>query len=250
MNKYITEVVVDAVDSALNAQKAGANRIELCDNLIEGGTTPSYGMLAVLRELLDIDIHVMIRPRGGDFLYSHVEFEVMKRDIVAAKQLGANAVVFGILTKDGHIDKVRTQELLELAHPLSVTFHRAFDSAKDPFEALDDLIEIGVSRLLTSGQEATALQGANTIKALKAQANGKITIMPGSGINPENITELANITNCNEFHFSGKTTIKSHMEFSKTLNVGRKQDDDANDRQIASTKIIKSIIDKLNTVTF
>src|SRR5688572_20212403 len=148
------EVCSDSVEGARAAQQGGAQQVELCDNLIEGGTTPSAGTIAVARQQLDIELNVMIRPRGGDFCYSELEFEVMKYDIQQARQLGANGVVIGLLNGDGSVDRERTEALVKLARPLRVTFHRAFDMSRDPQTALETLIELGLDRVLTSGQEA------------------------------------------------------------------------------------------------
>jgi copper homeostasis protein len=168
----IFEVCIDSVEGALAAQQGGAQRVELCDNLVEGGTTPSIGTIEVACRSASLGVNVMIRPRGGDFVYSDLEMDVMKADILAAKKCGANGVVFGLLKPNGRIDKPRTRELIELARPMSVTFHRAFDLCRDPGEGLDDLIELGVDRLLTSGQNADALSGADCIKALVTQSKG------------------------------------------------------------------------------
>src|SRR5438445_9519302 len=150
--KTIIAVCVDSVESAMAAEAGGAERVELCDNLMEGGTTPSAGAVAAARKKLEIKFHVIIRPRGGDFCYSDVEFEVMKRDVEFAKQLGADGIVIGILLPDGAIDVTRTRELIDIARPMSVTFHRAFDMTRDAFAALETLIDLGIDRILTSGQ--------------------------------------------------------------------------------------------------
>ncbi len=155
----IFEVCIDSVEGALAAQKEARRGWNLCDNLVEGGTTPSTGMVEVTCRSASLDVNVMIRPRGGDFVYSDLEMEVMGLDILAAKKSGAKGVVFGLLTPDGKIDKQRTRQLIELARPMTVTFHRAFDLCQNPDEALEDLIDLGIDRLLTSGQKAEALRG-------------------------------------------------------------------------------------------
>ncbi len=175
------EVCVDSVESALGAQAGGADRVELCDNLMEGGTTPSAGTIAVARRVLQLGLQVMIRPRGGDFCYSDLEFESMEQDIEVAKAHGADGVVFGLLLPDGRVDVERTRRLVERARPLSVTFHRAFDVARDPFEALEALIQIGVDRILTTGQEPTVLEGLDLITELVRVAGGRLTILAGAG---------------------------------------------------------------------
>ena len=216
-NKLILEVVIDSVESAIAAEKGGANRVELCANLFEGGTTPSAGCIEITRKYINIGLFVMIRPRGGDFIYSAIEFEQMKKDIEAAKSLGADGLVFGILTKDGQIDTQRTNELALLASPLPVTFHRAFDMTADPMQALHDLIDLkNISRILTSGQEATAFEGAELIAKLVQEAKNRIIIMPGSGVNERNINKIRKITGAQEFHTSGRTKMASQMNYRNT----------------------------------
>jgi copper homeostasis protein len=153
------EICLESCEDAIAAQKGGAQRVELCDNLIEGGTTPSAGMIAMTREYRSIGLQVIIRPRGGDFCYSEIELDAMKYDIHHCKTLGVDGVVFGLLKSDGNIDYERTRELIEIARPMNVTFHRAFDMCKDPYQALEELIELGVDRILTSGQEPTVFEG-------------------------------------------------------------------------------------------
>ena len=207
------EVCVDSVTSALNAEQGGADRVELCDNLFEGGTTPSAGCIEVVRQHLTIGLQVIIRPRGSDFLYDDLEFAIMKQDIRVAKDRGADGVVIGLLTPQGHVDRERTGTLIALARPMNVTFHRAFDMTADPFRALDDLIDLGVDRILTSGQRATAWEGIGLIQKLVAQAEGRISIMPGGGINEDNVAALARQTGVGECHVSGRTTVASAMEY-------------------------------------
>lgn len=209
------EVCIDSVESAIASQEGGAARVELCDNLFEGGTTPSAGMIQMVRKRLDIDLYVMIRPRGGDFLYSDLEFEVMRMDISMAGKLGADGVVLGILNADGTIDKLRTATLVELARPLGVTFHRAFDMTPNPVRALKDLMDVGVDRLLTSGQEATAYEGAELIGELAKVAGRSIRIIPGGGITEKNIARIAGITGCTEFHVTGRKIKNSGMTYHK-----------------------------------
>ena len=173
------EVCVDSVESAMNAERGGANRVELCDNLFEGGTTPSAGCIAVVRANLKIGLQVIIRPRGGDFLYDAREVAVMQHDIRVAKELGADGVVSGALTVQGEVDRAIIKQLIELARPMNVTFHRAFDMTADPFQALEDLIDLGVDRILTSGQQATAWEGVGLIEALEKQAAGRVDYYAG-----------------------------------------------------------------------
>jgi copper homeostasis protein len=214
----IIEVCVDTVESAIAAQRGGADRVELCASLLEGGVTPSAGAIQLARKSLGVPIQVMIRPRGGDFLYSNVDFEIMKRDVEVTKRLGAGGVVFGILTLDGEIDKERTGELKERTRPLAVTFHRAFDMTRDPYQAMEDLIELGVDRVLTSGQAASAAEGAKLIRTLVETARGRIAIMAGGGLNETNIRYVVASTGVRELHFSGRTTSDSRMRY-RNLNL-------------------------------
>ncbi|GAB7128440.1 copper homeostasis protein CutC [Silvimonas sp. JCM 19000] len=209
----LLEICAGSVTSCLAAQDGGAGRVEFCDNLLEGGTTPSYGAIASARDKLWILLNVIIRPRGGDFLYSDVEFEVMQRDILACKKIGVDGVVIGLLTADGEIDVARTQRLVELAAPMQVTFHRAFDVARDPLKALEDIIATGCNRLLTSGQEANALEGADLIAQLRAAAGERLVVMPGAGVRVNNIAELVTRTGCTEYHTSGRAPFASGMRY-------------------------------------
>lgn len=211
-SRLVIEVCVDSVESAIAAQRGGADRVELCDNLLEGGTTPSAGAIALARRTLDIKLHVIIRPRGGDFCYSEVELAVMEHDIAVAKQLGADGVVIGVLRPDGTVDKARTQALIEQARPLSVTFHRAFDMTRDPYEALEDLIDLGVDRILTSGQAASALEGIDLIAELVRRAGKRIIIMPGGGAD-RGVGKLVARTGAREIHVTGAVGMESAMQF-------------------------------------
>jgi len=207
------EICVDSVESAVAAQSGGANRVELCDNLMEGGTTPSCGSIEIARRLLDIKLQVIIRPRGGDFLYSDTEFDIMKRDIEAAKRLGADGVVIGLLDREGNIDIARTAELVELSRPMSVTFHRAFDVCRDPFAAIDQLADIGVDRILTSGQEATAVEGSELLAKLVEYAGNRIIIMVCGNLNERNINRVIAETGAKELHFTGFRSVDSEMQY-------------------------------------
>ncbi|MBI1387315.1 MAG: copper homeostasis protein CutC [bacterium] len=207
------EVCVGGVDSAIEAQRGGADRVELCDNLMEGGTTPSAGAIAVARQRLALGLMVMIRPRGGDFYYSDEEFEMMRRDVQIAQSLGADGVVFGLLTPDGLIDAERMRELIDLARPMSVTCHRAFDMTLDPQAALETLIGLGVNRVLTSGQRDSVPQGAELLAELVKQANERIIIMPGCGINEDNLSDVIRMTGALEYHVSCRKSIESAMRF-------------------------------------
>ncbi|MGE5561638.1 MAG: copper homeostasis protein CutC [Chloroflexota bacterium] len=206
------EVCVDSVESALAAEAGGADRIELgADLLRTGGITPSLGLLAAVLEAVTLPVHVLIRPRGGDFCYTDTEFAIMKRDLETVRSLGAAGVVTGILRPDGGIDRTRMAELVSIARPLSVTFHRAFDLAADPLRALEDVIALGCDRLLTSGQERTASEGRDLLAKLVVQAAGRIVIMPGAGVSEENIAELARTVGAREYHSSAKVAVASPM---------------------------------------
>lgn len=220
LSKLTTEIVVYNIESALSAQKGGADRIELCDNPGGGGTTPSSGTIRVLRQQLDISLFVMIRPREGDFHYSNLEYEAMKRDIERSKELGADGVVFGILTKDGNIDIDRCRELVALARPLQVTCHRAFDMTKDPYKALEACIEAKFDRVLTSGQEAQAHDGISLIANLIDKADGRISIMAGCGVNEDSVEDIVAQTGVHEIHLSATETRPSLMEYKNGQIAG------------------------------
>ena len=210
---YIIEIATSDFLTTKSAVEGDADRIELCANLAEGGTTPSYAHIKKCREAFDIALFPIIRPRGGDFLYTKDEFEIMTNDIKLCKELDCDGVVIGLLNMDGTIDITRTSELIELAYPLEVTFHRAFDRCKDPFIALEELIGIGCQRILTSGQKPTVSEGIDLIAELNKEADGRIIIMPGSGVRKENIKMLAEKTGCVELHSSLRGKIKSPMQF-------------------------------------
>ena len=207
----LIEACVNSVVSAVEAEKGGARRVELCDNLLEGGTTPSAASIQLASKILSIDLNVIVRPRGGDFCYSDIEFDVMKSDILAAEELGADGVVVGILDVDGRVDTKRTGELIDIARPMNVTFHRAFDMTADPFQSLHDLIDLKVDRILTSGQKNTAEEGIALISDLVKEAGEDIIIMPGCGITPENIERLAEQTGAREFHVFAVKKVDSLM---------------------------------------
>jgi copper homeostasis protein len=202
------------LQSALMAQHAGAHRVELCADPAAGGTTPSLGLIKTAREKLQIPLYPIIRPRGGDFLFSEEEYEVMLNDVSLCKQLGCDGVVIGMLNSDGTIDKQRCARLVELAYPLGVTFHRAFDRCINPFEAMEEIINFGCERILTSGQKPTAMEGAHLINELVRQAEARIIIMPGSGVRANNILALKEKTAAEEFHTSARTFMKSHMRYT------------------------------------
>jgi copper homeostasis protein len=207
------EICLDSVESAVNAERGGADRVELCAGLPEGGTTPSAGMIAAVRKKINIGLQVMIRPRGGDFCYSADEFGIMQRDILIAKQLGAGGVVFGLLSVEGHIDKPRMQQLVELARPLKVTCHRAFDMAADLPQALEDLIELRVDRVLTSGSQKSAIDAMPTLKQLVQNAQSRITVMACGEISISNVKAVVNYTGATEIHAGLGESVSSAMRF-------------------------------------
>jgi copper homeostasis protein len=211
-NRIVCEVCVDSVEAALAAQAGGADRVELCADLLEGGTTPSAATIQLARQQLSIAMNVIIRPRGGDFDYSDVEFEVMQRDVELAKAWGADGVVIGILRPDGSVDVERTGALVRLARPMSVTFHRAFDMARDPYAALEDLIGLGIDRVLTSGQEASILEGLDLIVELVKRAGERIIVMPG-GVNERSVKKIIQASGAREVHFVAPGSKESLMAF-------------------------------------
>ena len=202
----LLEVCANSYQSAKNACDAGLQRIELCQELSVGGVTPSYGLLKQVIENLDIQVFVLIRPRSGNFVYSDLEFEIMKKDIQISKDLGCSGIVSGVLNSDKSIDIKRTKELIELSKPLSFTFHRALDEVANPKEALEQLINLGVERVLTSGQKPSAEEGLSLLKKLNEIANGKITILAGGGINAQNAVKFKE-AGLKEIHASASITI-------------------------------------------
>lgn len=218
---------MDSVESAVNAEEGGAARVELCSNLVEGGTTPSLGMLRVVKRAVDIPVFVMIRPRGGDFLYSDAEMQVMIEDVKVLKENGADGVVFGVLTGDGVIDARKSQTLIDLARPLPVTFHRAFDMVRDPQLSLEVLVELGVERVLTSGHNSSALEGLPMLETLVKGARGRIVVVPGGGVNDgvneRNARRILEGSGAVEFHCSARTARASAMEYCNAgVSMGAK----------------------------
>jgi copper homeostasis protein len=210
---YVLEIATSDFETTRSAVSGGADRIELCANLNEGGTTPSYGTIYQCRESFDVLLYPIIRPRGGDFLYTDDEYEIMLHDVKLCKQSGWDGIVIGLLNNDGTIDIKRTAALIDIAYPMGVTFHRAFDRCCDAFEALEQLVQIGCERILTSGQQPTANEGMELIAELNKIADHRVIIMPGSGVRQENIKPLAEKTRCKEFHSSLRGKAKSKMNF-------------------------------------
>lgn len=208
------EVCANGVESCLAAQEGGADRVELCAGIPEGGTTPSYGEIKVARRMLTTTrLHVIIRPRGGDFLYTQLEKERMIDDIRICRELDVDGVVIGCLLADGSIDMEMCRQLVAEAQGMAITFHRAFDRCRQPAEALEQLISMGIDRVLTSGQQPTALQGEQLLKSLNEQAQGRIKILAGCGVNEQNIRHIHEATGVTEFHFSARTPVKSTMQY-------------------------------------
>ncbi len=216
MSGMLLEIASNSVASALAAEAGGAGRVELCSALEVGGLTPSHAAVALACERLRIPVHVLIRPRAGDFVFDGLECEVMRRDIEACEALGCAGVVIGVLDADGNVATQRCQGLVDAAHGMAVTFHRAFDFARNPLAALDAIIALGCSRLLTSGQADDALTGAPLIRRLVEQARDRIAIMPGGGIDARNIAAVAAATGAHEFHASAKVRVGSRMRGART----------------------------------
>ena len=215
MERFTLEVCVDSVESALAAKRGGADRLELCSNLIIGGTTPSSALFEEIRDITEIRTHVLIRPRYGDFCYSDYEFRVIAREMRKFRELGAEGVVIGILKPDGTLDMKRMKQLMEEAGDMSVTLHRAFDVCADPFEAMEQAIELGVHTILTSGQKNHCLEGKDIIKELVRRENDQITIQVGAGVDVDTIQKIQPYTGAHAFHMSGKTVVESEMVYRK-----------------------------------
>lgn len=237
--KYTLEIACFNAISALLASGAGADRLEICDNLQEGGTTPSYGTIKHLKEKIDTPLFAMIRAKGGDFFYSDDEFAIMERDLLLFKQLGCEGVVFGFLKQDGTIDKAKTARFVSLAYPMEVTFHRAFDRAVDPLQALEDILECGCQRILTSGQQPTAEEGLPLLKDLIHKANDRIVILPGSGVNSKNINTIITESGAVEAHASAKISKPSGMHFVQPQMNERLDDTIVNVEEI---KLMKTLL--------
>lgn len=231
MSQPVLEVAANSLASALAAQDGGADRVELCDNLGEGGTTPSLGTLALAREKLRIPLYVLIRPRGGDFLYDGFEREIMRRDIEACVRLGCDGVVIGALDADGEVDMDTCRELVAAAGSLGATFHRALDTARDPARALEAAIALGCERVLTSGAQPTALAGAQTIAGLVRQAAGRIRVMAGAGVDASNIGQLRERSRADEFHASAGALRRSAMRHRASGLPGLEPDWRQSDRE-------------------
>ena len=241
------EICANSVESCLAAQEGGADRVELCAGIPEGGTTPSYGEIKLARKLLTkTKLHVIIRPRGGDFLYTPLELERMEEDIRICRELGVDGVVFGCLTEEGEIDREANRRLVELARPMSVTFHRAFDRTADPMKALEDIISLGCNRILTSGQQPKAIDGISLLaqleKKLKEYPLPPIQLLAGSGVNEENIRQIFDATGIHEYHFSARVNVVSKMKhYNHEVYMGAKGADESNSRVTSAEKVRNTI---------
>jgi copper homeostasis protein len=239
------EICANSFTSALAAQNGGAHRVELCENMAEGGTTPSYAQIKLCKENLNIEVWPIIRPRGGDFLYTELEFNLMKEDVKICKSLGCDGIVIGILKTNGEIDILRCAELIELAKPMPVAFHRAFDMSNNLAKALEDLINLGVVRVLTSGAANTALNGVEVIKKLVKQAQNRIEIMPGAGVNPKNISQILKTTGATNIHSSARVSVESKMEFRNPVTkMGTITEEYA--YQQTSVNVVKQLIENIS----
>ena len=247
MEQYQFEVCANSVESCLAAQAGGANRVELCAGIPEGGTTPSYGDIVIAREALTKTLlHVIIRPRGGDFLYSPIEQRIMLKDIDNARRLGADGVVFGCLTAKGDVDLSLMRQLIEVSQGMSVTFHRAFDVCRNPQEALEQIIELGCNRILTSGAQATAEQGIPLLKKLQQQADGRIILLAGCGVNENNIARIAAETGINELPCSAGESIQSEMIFkNEAISMGGTVHINEYERNVTSVRRVKETVEAL-----
>ena len=235
------EICANSVASCIAAQEGGADRVELCSGIPEGGTTPSFGMIRKARESISIGLNVIIRPRGGDFLYSESELDEMLYDIEIAKELGADGLVFGCLTKEGNVDKEAMSRLMKAAGGLPVTFHRAFDHSSDPMQALEDIIAQGCARILTSGCRPTALEGTDLLAQLVEKAGDRIIIMPGCGVNEANIAEIARLSSAREFHFSAREPVESGMIFRNPEVAMGSEDDPYGTVQTTAHRVAATI---------
>ena len=242
--QVLIEVCIDSVASAVAAERGGAVRVELCSDLLEGGVTPSAGLIEAIRGRISIGLQVIIRPRPGDFCYADEEIEIMRRDIVAAKSLGADGVVLGILDATGHVDIHQVRQLVELARPLNVTFHRAFDMSADLFRGLEDVRSTGADRVLTSGGEQTCLEGADTIARLVQSAQGRITIMAGGGIGHDDAASIVERTGVREIHVGLSSSIASPMLFRNSrISMGR-----ASGREYHRVQVLEENVRKLHRI--
>jgi copper homeostasis protein len=241
-NRVILEVCVDSIESAIAADRGGADRIELGSSLLEGGLTPSPGVISTVLSKVSLGVFVMIRPRGGDFCYSADDFKAMEQDVRVAKQLGADGVVFGILTEDGRVDAARTHRLVEIARPLKVTFHRAFDMSRDLSESLEDVIRAGVDRVLTSGGEQNVELGQSRIANLQRQAKDRIILMAGAGITEDNVRQIISVTGVREIHASLRSSLPGPMRYrNQKVSMGALKGQEY-ERLVATEERVRSLL--------
>jgi copper homeostasis protein len=246
----LVEACVDAIDAAIEAERGGAGRIELCGELLQGGVTPSAGLIAAARERLRIPVFVLVRPRTGDFLYEATERDVMLRDIASMKPLGVDGVVIGALDADGRVDVATTRALIDAARPMQVTFHRAFDFAHDQDAALDALLGVGVDRVLTSGGGATALEGASTLARLRRKAGDRLTVLAGGKITASNVGELVRLSGVREVHVRAALPVASAMQFRRdTASLVRAALPDTYERSATRADELARVIASLDAVT-
>lgn len=243
--KRILEVCAGSVESVAAARNGGAARVELCSALEIGGITPSVGLITEARHIEGIALNVLIRPRGGDFLYNESEVATMEQDIVAARQCGADGVVIGALTAEGDVDVQVCNRLIKAAEGMSITFHRAFDMCRNPFLALEDIISLGCHRILTSGQAASAYAGITLIKQLVEAAQGRISIMPGCGVNAANATSILNSTGCYEIHASARTSVESRMQYRHNGVSMGSSDNDEYAHMESNETLIRQIVESI-----
>lgn len=248
MQKKYLEICVGSIDSCLEAQKGGADRVELCADLVEGGITPDYATIVYAKENLKIDTMVMIRPRGGDFMYNDLEFSLMKENIQLCKRVGVKGVVFGLLSPEGDVDIERVSQLVKIAYPLEVCFHRAIDMTKDYDKAFRGIIICGCNRVLTSGQKNKAIEGIANIAEVQKKYGSQIEIMAGSGVNAQNVEEIYRQSGINNFHFSAKQVIEGAMIFrQKDVSMGNEYIDEYSITITDTNKVrqVREILDRL-----
>lgn len=249
--RYVIENCANGAESALRAQEGGADRVELCAGIPEGGTTPSAGEIVKARQLLTTTrLNVIIRPRGGDFCYTPDELDIMAYDIGMARKAGADGVVFGVLNTDGTVNLEAMRRLMDAARGMNVTFHRAFDVCCNPLETLEQIISLGCDHILTSGQEPTAEKGIALLSQLNERAAGRITIMPGCGVNAGNIAHIASATGCREFHFSGRSEVASAMRYrNPKVSMSGTDGSDEYSRQLTDPEKIRAAREALESLS-
>jgi copper homeostasis protein len=249
MSKYTLEICAGDIVSVEAAANGGASRVELCSALAEGGVTPSYGFIKQALKVNGLRVHVLIRPRGGDFIYSHGEAKVMLEDIALCRKLGVHCVVIGALKPSGEIDTALCKQLIRAAGDMDITFHRAFDLCNNPYKALDEIIELGCSRILTSGQAASAEDGINVLSDLVKYAQNRITILAGGGVSPQNAAKILSATGATEIHASARSTIASQMTFKKSgVSMGAPNSDEYS-RKTTDANIVKQIVKAINNIS-